>query len=785
MNTNAFFSTRYALLDGAMGTQLQKKGLAPGQEPVLLNLTHPDWIVDIHSQYVGAGARVVYANTFGANPFKIHDEATLERVIRSGVALARQAAGDRALVALDVGPLGQLLEPTGLVSWEEAYAHFAKILSYGQQADLVVFETFTQLYELKAAVLAARETCDLPIFCSMSFEENGRTFTGTSVEEMALTLQGLGVSALGINCSLGPAQLLPVVSRLCRCADVPVFVKPNAGLPDPLTGAYDLSPEEFARQVCSLYACGARILGGCCGTSPAYIAALEKALSGAQAPLPRPGQERVRESRVCSATRTVSLQGPCIIGERINPTGKKKMKEALLAGDMDYLMRQAVEQAQAGAHILDVNVGLPGVDEAATMVRAVKAIQSVTDLPLQLDSSSVEALEAGLRVCNGRPIVNSVNGKKESLETVLPLVKKYGACVVGLTLDETGIPPKAPERFAIAQRIAAACDAYGIPRQDLFIDCLTLTVATDQANALETLKALKLCKEQLGVKTVLGVSNISFGLPNREQLNPTFLSAALAAGLDLPILNPNNAAMAGAVWAWRALAGWDEDCRDYVARYTQEAPASAPAPAQEPDLAYCLENGLVNPARQAAQRALEQTAPMELVNRVIVPALDRAGERFEKGSLFLPQLIQCAASAQAAFEVVGQRLEKADAAPKGCVVLATVKNDIHDIGKNIVRTLLENYGFRVVDLGKDVPPQQVVQATLENGAGLVGLSALMTTTVGSMAQTVELLKEHCPGVPVVVGGAVLTPEHARTIGADYYAKDAKATVDIAKAVFGE
>lgn len=784
MNLASLFEKNFALLDGAMGTVLQQKGLQAGGEPVLLSLTDPATVRSVHESYVAAGAEIIYTNTFTANRYKLGSDEKVKEVVTAAIALAKEAAAGKALVALDIGPIGQLMEPTGPMSFEEAYDIFSAIIAHSGGADLVVFETFTELYELKAALLAAKENSSLPVFCSMTFEENGRTFTGTSPMEMCLTLEGLGASALGMNCSLGPKELYPLVSRLCRLSSVPVFVKPNAGLPDPISGEYRLSPEEFGSQVAALARCGVKLFGGCCGTSPRHIEAVKKQLAALPKALEKPEQSKKEAPAVCSGNRTVEIQGPCIIGERINPTGKKKMKEALLSGDMDYILSQAVEQTAAGAQILDVNVGLPGIDEKEMMVRAVKAIQSVSDLPLQLDSSSTEALEAGLRVCNGKAIVNSVNGKKESLESVLPLVKRYGACVVGLTLDESGIPPKAEGRFAIAEKIARACDEMGIARKDLFIDCLTLTAATDQENALETLKALKMCKERLGVKTVLGVSNISFGLPNRELLNQSFLTMALYAGLDLPILNPNNAAMAGAVRAYRALSAWDVDSKDYVSCYAQKEEGAPQAAASEHSLAYCLENGLQKEAQLAARKALGEMAPLDVVNSSIVPALDRAGERFESGAIFLPQLIRCASAAQAAFEVISEAMAGQGSLRKqGMVVIATVKNDIHDIGKNIVKTLLKNYGFPVLDLGKDVEPQAILEAVEREKAPLLGLSALMTTTVESMRQTVELVKKSCPYCKIMVGGAVLTEDYARGIGADFYAKDAKAAVDIAKAVF--
>lgn len=795
----------FIFFDGAMGTMLQAKGMEMGAIPELLNLQKPEWIIDIHRQYREAGADIVYANTFSANAYKLKNCGySVTEVIKAGIANARKACeGSDTLVALDIGPIGQLLEPTGTLTFEEAYEIYKEQLIAGSSADLVVFETQTDLYELKAAVLAAKENTNLPIACTMTFEKNHRTFTGCGITNMALTLEGLGVDAMGINCSLGPKDLYPVVETLAHFTDIPLIVKPNAGLPDPVTNRYDISPEEFADQMQAFAKYGVQIVGGCCGTSPQYIRALKNKFSG----LTREEVPMVRQAAVCSATETVVIDQPRIIGERINPTGKKKFKEALLRQDIDYILNQALEQTKAGAELLDVNVGLPGVDEKAMMIRAVKAIQSINEAPLQLDSTIPEVLEAALRVYNGKPIVNSVNGEKKSLETVLPLVKKYGAAVVGLTLDEKGIPKKAKERFDIAKKILEAALALGIRREDVFIDCLTLTASAEQEGVMETLKAVRMVKEELGLKTVLGVSNISFGLPGRELVNHTFLAMALTNGLDLPIINPNVAAMSGTVMAYRVLAGHDKNSVAYIEAYNRVLKdllpvktAASPQPAQssvlqgnaatpsteDAPLMRAITNGLKTEGARLTRELLQSMDSMEIVNQYLIPALDKVGAAFEKGTVFLPQLIMAADVAQAAFGVIKEEMDKdsEQSVNKGSIVLATVKGDIHDIGKNIVKVLLENYGYHVIDLGKDVPYEKVVDAVRENDIRLVGLSALMTTTLVSMEKTIQLLRENHLDCKVMVGGAVLTPEYAKKIGADFYAKDAKESVDIAKKIFG-
>lgn len=782
MRFNDLLKKEYILLDGAMGTMLQSFGLDAGEIPELLGLSAPEQIRSIHASYVQAGADIIYANTFGANRLKLADCGhTVEEIITAAIANAKAAAGERALVALDIGPIGRLLEPTGDLSFEAAYAIFKEQILAAKDADLIAIETMTDLSEVRAAVLAAKENSDLPILATMSFEENGRTFTGCSVSAMALTLEGLGVDALGFNCSLGPDKLLPMVKELSEWTDLPIVVKPNAGLPDPVTNRYDVLPEEFVAQILQMRPYGIKLAGGCCGTTPDYIRALHDAL--AQEAYTKPARQS--RSAVCTPQQTVVIDQPRIIGERINPTGKKLFKEALLRGDIPYILTQAIEQQNAGADILDVNVGLPGVDEKQMMIDAVKGLIGVTPLPLQIDSSDPQAIEAALRIYPGKAIVNSVNGEAESLDTILPIVKKYGAAVVGLTLDKDGVPKTADKRFAIAERILKRAQDYGIRSENVFIDCLTLTASAEQDCVMETLHALKRVKTELGLKTVLGVSNISFGLPGRETVNTAFLTMALTFGLDLPIINPNIPAMTGAVRAYKLLRGIDRNSAEYVAAYAGQAPAAAPAKAQQLDLPYAVLNGLKQEAAQITRQLLETTPAMQIINELLIPALDTVGDGFEKGKIFLPQLILSAGVAEAAFDVIKAHLKEngGQSASKGTIVLATVKGDIHDIGKNIVKVLLENYGYTVLDLGKDVDPARVLEAAKENRVELVGLSALMTTTLKGMRETIDLLRANYD-CKIMVGGAVLTPEYAEEIGADYYARDAKESVDIAKKVFG-
>ena len=795
-----FDRKRFVFLDGGMGTQLQARGLQPGQKPELAALEMPDVLTAIHTDYANAGADILLANTFGANAKKLAGCGhTVEDVVTASIVCARKAADTiGALVALDIGPLGELLVPAGTLSFEDAYAEFAQVIRAGAAAgaDLVFLETMTDLYELKAAILSAKENCTLPIFTSMSFESRGRTFTGCTVESYAVTAAGLGADAVGINCSLGPKEILPFAQRLCRSvpAGVPVFVKPNAGLPNP-DGSYNLDPDGFAAEMKEYAAIGVSMVGGCCGTTPAFIAKLHETFS----PLAPADKIPIHRSCLCTPVRFVEVNGITVVGERINPTGKKRLQQALRDGDSAYPCTQAVAQAEAGAQVLDVNAGLPGIDEAATLEQLVKDLQAVTDLPLQLDSSNPEALSHALRIYNGKPIVNSVNGETETLEKILPLCKKYGAAVVGLALDKGGIPPTVEGRVAIARRIVDAAHAAGIPDEDIYIDCLCLTASAQQEGATQTLQALARCKKELGVRTVLGVSNISFGLPCRGYLNTTFLTMAMSAGLDLAIMNPNTPEMMAAVRAYRVLTCQDPQSTDYVAAYadvqiqtTQTsksaatvAEVSAAAPGGDA-LFEAVRRGLKAEARAAADAALTMREPLDVVNTSLIPALDAVGDGFEKGTVFLPQLLQAATAAQAAFEAIKAKIAASGQAQgsKGKIVIATVKGDVHDIGKNIVRVILENYGYDVLDLGRDVDPERVVEAVRQTGAKLVGLSALMTTTVPNMQATIEALHAANLDCKVMVGGAVLTPDYARDIGADYYCKDAKASADLAKQLLG-
>ena len=784
------------LLDGGMGTMLQARGLKLGEYPELAALEHPDWLLDIHRAYVAAGSQILCANTFGANREKLRRTGrTVEEVIPPSIALARQAAGGRALVALDLGPIGQLLEPTGSLDFETAVDIFAQEVRAARDAgaDLVMVETMTDLQECRAALLAVKENSDLPVMVSLTYEERGRTFLGHSPAAAALTLEGMGADAIGVNCSLGPREMPPLVEELTKWTTLPISVKPNAGLPDPGGAGYDITAEEFADAMAALTQLGVKCYGGCCGTTPDYIAKLARALEGRTIrAIPRSVP-----AAVCCPTGVVPIDRVRVIGERINPTGKKRMKEALRLGDVDFMLGQALEQLQAGADILDVNVGLPEIDEGAMMERVVKALQGVADAPLQLDSTRPEVLERALRVYCGKAIVNSVNGDEESWSAILPLVKKYGAAVVGLTLDKNGIPHSTQARLDIAQKILDAALSYGIRREDVYIDCLTLTVSAEQEGAAQTLEALERVHRELGLKTVLGVSNISFGLPARPLINQNFLTMAMTKGLDLPILNPNVDTMMAAVRSYHLLMNIDREARDFIAAYGGAAVTTSiegpretqPAAAQagQKDLGAVVAAGLRGEAAAATRALLEQKDPMEIVDQVLIPALDQVGADFEAGRVFLPQLIQSAGAAQAAFEVIRAQMParpEGEQGDKGPIVLATVKGDIHDIGKNIVKVLLENYGYTVIDLGKDVDPEAVVTAARERGAPLVGLSALMTTTLPSMEETIARLR--AAGLPckVVVGGAVLTAEYAQKIGADFYARDAKQSVDVARQVIG-
>ena len=835
MDIKEFLKNEYILLDGAMGTMLQAKGMPLGTIPETLNIEKPEWIIDVHRRYIENGSNIVYANTFGANRLKMAASGyTVAELVGAAIKNARKAAeGTGTKVALDIGPIGQLLEPTGALSFEEAYDIFAETVEAGRKADLIVIETMTDLYETKAAVLAAKEHSDLPVFVTMTFEENKRTFTGCSVSAMCLTLEGLGVDALGVNCSLGPADLLPIVEEIARWTSLPIIVKPNAGLPDPETNTYNVMPDEFAGICKKMLAFGAKIFGGCCGTNPAYIGKLKEMLEEASKEDLFRKQTPDTTLSVCTPLTTVTVSEPRVIGERINPTGKKRFREALAAGDMDYILGQAFSQIEAGADLLDVNVGAPGIDEKDMMVRTVKALQSVTDVPLQIDSTKPEVLEAALRVYNGKPLVNSVNGEEASMQKILPLIAKYGAAVVCLTLDENGIPPKAEDRFAIAEKIMNRALAMGIKKENILIDCLVLTVSAEQKAAMETLKAVRMVKEKLGLKTVLGVSNISFGLPNRLNINTSFFTMALYAGLDLPIMNPNISAMMWAMKSYKVLAAIDENSLGFISWSADHDPddviikklknelAISPketaglTPADVPamnikeagthpagctcpecaglkdtkrmrEILKAMETGMKAEGRRLTAGYLADEDSMDIINGILIPALDVVGEKFEKGKLFLPQLILAADVASECFDEIKSRLSSSGetSASKGRIILATVKGDIHDIGKNIVKVILENYGYEVLDLGRDVPPERIVETTLKENIRLVGLSALMTTTLGSMEETIRQLRAAGADCKVMVGGAVLTADYAKKIGADYYARDAKMSADIAKEVLG-
>ena len=806
MQVNELFKqSNTILLDGGMGTMLQAAGLKLGARPEELNITDPALIEGIHGQYAAAGSRIVNANTFGASAHKLAGSAyTLEQIITAGIENCKRAcASYGALTALDVGPLGELLEPSGTLAFEDAVAEYARIVKAGEAAgaDLIFFETYTDLYELKAALLAAKENTRLPILASMSFEAGGRTFTGCTVESFAATARGLGADAVGINCSLGPKEIFPMAKRLAEAVpgNFPVFVKPNAGLPRADGSGYDITPQLFALQMKPYRELHLFAAGGCCGTTPEFIKLLNGTFAGCT-----PGRPAHRmPSVLCTPVDTVTVDGITVVGERINPTGKKRFQQALREGDMNYVLEQAVSQAEAGAQVLDVNVGAPGVDEPVLMEQVVKALQSVTSLPLQLDSSNVEALARGLRVYNGKPIVNSTNGEPEKLAAILPLCKKYGAAIVGLAIDEKGIQPKAADRVAIARRITEAALAAGIPREDIYIDCLTLTASAQQEDVLATVQALEACKKELGVRTVLGVSNISFGLPCRTYLNTTFLTMAMYAGLDLAIMNPSSEEMMAAVYAYNVLTNRDKQSTKYIERFADRVPAStalaqaakaAPAAsAAETELTgpyaalmKAVEKGLKGDAAAHTRALLAEKQPLEVVDEALIPALDIVGAKYEKGTLFLPQLLQAASAAQSAFEEIKTAIaQKGEgSASKGRIVLATVKGDVHDIGKNIVRVILENYGFEVLDLGRDVPVETVVDTVREKDVHLVGLSALMTTTLKSMEETIAALHAAQLDCKIMVGGAVLTPEYAEKIGADWYAKDAKRSADIAKEFFG-
>ena len=792
MNFREFLKDNLVFLDGGMGTLLQSAGLAPGEHPERWNITHPEVIRSIHKSYFDAGSNVVCTNTFGANILKF-DEAELRLIISAAVENAKAARDESAnpapkFIALDIGPSGKLLAPLGDLDFEDAVSVFAKTVKIGAEfgVDLIIIETMTDSYETKAALLAAKENSDLPVIVTNAYGEDGKLMTGASPAAMVALLEGMGVDALGANCSLGPKQLRPVAEELLKYSSVPVVLKPNAGLPRAVDGKtiFDVLPDEFGKELSEIIKTGVRVAGGCCGTTPEYIKALTLAAEGIS-PLPVTPKSF---SLVSSYTHAVNFESaPILIGERINPTGKKRFKQALLENDIEYILNEGVKQQEKGVHILDVNVGLPEIDEKAMLVSAVTELQAVTNLPLQIDTADPVALEAALRRYNGKAMINSVNGKQSSMDSVFPLAKKYGGLIVALTLDESGIPETAEGRVEIAKRILLEAEKYGIDKKNLIFDTLAMTISADETSALTTLNALSIIKNELGCHTSLGVSNISFGLPNRDAVNGTFFTMSLVGGLSAAIMNPYSAEMMKAYYTYRALSAKDPACKEYIAVADSFSALTAAAPNEKSVIsAEGLKGAIIKGFKESAaamtEALLATTQPLDIVNGEIIPALDTVGRGFEAKTLYLPQLLQSAEAAKAAFEVIKSRVSADTSANKPTVVIATVKGDIHDIGKNIVKLLLQNYGFRVLDLGKDVAPEKILDAVLQTDAPLVGLSALMTTTVPAMEETIRLLREKSPKTKTVVGGAVLTEDYARKIGADKYAKDAMETVRYAESL---
>lgn len=776
--------------DGGTGTLLQERGLAPGELPESWNISRREEMIDIHRQYFAAGSDIVLTNTFGANALKYHDDGcNLETVIQAAVENVKTAASlevgneREVYTALDMGPTGRLLKPMGDLSFEDAYAAFREAAAAGERAgaDLIHIETMSDTYEVKAAVLAAKENTSLPVFATMIFDEKGKLLTGGDVPSVVALLEGLRVDALGINCGMGPAQMIPILEEILQYTSLPVIVKPNAGLPKQKDGEvfYDVEPEEFAAYMEEIVRKGAALVGGCCGTTPGHIQKMiervreSKAFEERSLPVPK-------EAAIVSSYGKAVILGekPVIIGERINPTGKKRFKQALKDRDLDYILTEGVNQQDGGAHILDVNVGLPDIDETEMMKEVVTELQSVTSLPLQIDTVDLGAMEAAMRIYNGKPMINSVNGKREIMDGVFPLIQKYGGVVVGLTLDENGIPATAQGRVEIAGKIIREAARYGIPKKDIVIDVLAMTISSDPAGARTTLEALEGVRQAYGVCTVLGVSNISFGLPARPVINANFFTMALQKGLSAGIINPLSQDMMRSYHAYCALMEYDKNCEEYIRVYGNQSPAVPVKTEERLSLKEAIEKGLKEEAHRGALRLLKEKAPLDIINEEMIPALDEVGKGFEKGTLFLPQLLMSADAAKIAFAVLKEQMpENTDGdQKKEKVILATVKGDIHDIGKNIVKVLLENYGFHVIDLGKDVPPEQVAETAVKEDVRLVGLSALMTTTVVSMEETIQLLRREKPDCKVMVGGAVLNQEYADMIGADFYGRDAMQSV---------
>ena len=773
--------------DGGMGTLLQKEGLLPGELPENWNVEKKEIIRSIHRAYYEAGSNILLTNTFGANRVKYHDTPyTLKQVIEAAVNNAKSVS-DEVVVALDMGPTGKLLKPMGDLSFEDAYDAFKEVAIYGEEAgaQMIHIETMSDTYELKAAVLAAKENTNLPVTATVIFDERGKLLTGGDVPAVVALLEGLRVDALGINCGMGPEQMLPILKEIKKYTSLPIIVKPNAGLPKQKDGNtyYDVVPEQFAKSLCEIVKNGACVIGGCCGTTPEHIRAMVEACRGMD--IVKPSYQG--RTLVSSYGKTVEIgQAPIIIGERINPTGKSKFKQALKEHDLDYVLREAILQQDKGAHILDVNVGLPDIDEVSMMKEVVSEIQSIVNLPLQIDTVNEKALEEAMRIYNGKPMVNSVSGKQESMDVVFPLIQKYGGVVVGLTLDENGIPETAEGRAAIAGKIIEEAKKYGIDKKDIVIDVLTMTISSEPNGAIVTLEALEKVRKIYGVQTVLGVSNISFGLPNRAIVNSNFYTMAMHNGLSAGIINPSSEAMMQAYYSYCALMGYDENCKAYIENCGQKQEINAGATRDsEVTLKITIEKGLKEEATVLAKELIKEQKPLDIIQQHLIPALDFVGKGFESGTVFLPQLLMSAEAAKQAFEVLKGVLatEGSSELKKEKIILATVKGDIHDIGKNIVKVLLENYNFHVIDLGKDVPPETIVEIAKKENVQLVGLSALMTTTVISMEKTIKLLRKQLPTCKVMVGGAVLNQEYADMIGADFYGKDAMQSVYYAQSLF--
>ena len=794
MNFKEFLQNNLVCLDGGMGSLLLEGGLKSGELPERLSITNPTLIENIHKSYYDAGSNVVLTNTFGANPIKF-DKSELSQIVCAAIECAKRAressiSNKEKFIALDIGPSGKLLKPYGDLDFEDAVSHFSEVARLGEKygADLIFIETMSDSYEAKAALLAAREATSLPVVVSFAFGEDGKLLTGASPEALVHTFEGLGADAIGANCSLGPRALSGVITKMLECASVPVLIKPNAGLPEVVSGktVYNVLEEEFSEEILDLVKKGVRLVGGCCGTRPTYIEALSKKIEGIT---PKP-IEKKEITAVTSYTHAVNFgTRPLLIGERINPTGKKRFKEALIRLDMDYILNEAISEEECGAEILDVNVGIPDIDECEMLTRTISEIQAVINLPLQIDTSNPAAMESALRRYNGKALINSVSGKRESMDAIFPLAKKYGGVIIALTLDENGIPETADGRVEIAKRIIAEAEKYGIDKKELVFDTLTLTVSADSNAANVTLEALRRIKSELGCHTSLGVSNVSFGLPLRDSVNAAFFVMAMQNGLGAAIMNPYSEEMMKAYYSYLALSGIDTGCKRYIEnmpRHSKEPEVKRVEDKKEShtDLQHAIIKGLADKAEMLTRELLKTVSALDIINSEIVPALNTVGVGYENKRVYLPELLMSAEAAKRSFEVIKRENTKSSGAEGEKIILATVKGDIHDIGKNIVKLLLENYGFTVIDLGRDVSCEDILASIERESASLVGLSALMTTTVGAMEEAIVQIKERFPDTKVMVGGAVLTEEYARKIGADAYAPDAMGAVRYAEALFG-